>query len=275
MPRPVIALLTDFGLRDHYVAALKGVILGISPDATLVDVTHDIGPQDVLSASLELSACYAYFPAGTVFLVVVDPGVGTSRRAIAARAGEWFFVAPDNGVIAPVLDRLRNRSPVVVELAEGRYARSEISRTFEGRDRFAPAAAWLARGIDIGALGPRVEAVVRLDVPAPQRHGRALVGEILKVDRFGNLISNLDEAALALVGQRATCVRIGGRDVAIVGTYGDVAPGSLCALVGSSGYLEMAVRGGSAAAVLALGRGARVVAAVDPSALDLMEAPPA
>src|SRR3989475_1268231 len=142
MARPVLALLTDFGNRDHYAGTMKGVALGICPEATLVDVTHEVPPHDVAAGALELAACYRYFPAGTIFLVVVDPGVGSARRGIAADLGDFKFIAPDNGVLTVVLNEHAPKR--VVELSERRYARPTVSRTFEGRDRFAPAAAWLA-----------------------------------------------------------------------------------------------------------------------------------
>src|SRR5476651_844729 len=151
MARPVIALLTDFGTRDHYAGAMKGVALGICPDATLVDISHEVPPHDVLAGALELAACFRYFPAGTIFLVVVDPGVGSARRGIAADTGDYRFVAPDNGVLTAVLDEHPPKR--VVALTERKYARPTVSRTFEGRDRFAPAAAWLAKGIQLPALG--------------------------------------------------------------------------------------------------------------------------
>jgi S-adenosylmethionine hydrolase len=145
--RPVVALLTDFGTRDHYAGAMKGVILGIAADVTLVDITHDFPPNDVLVGALELAACYKYFPQGTIFVAVVDPGVGSVRRAIAVDTGDHRFVAPDNGVLTLVLKETPPRK--IVELTERRYARPTVSRTFEGRDRFAPAAAWLAKGIKL------------------------------------------------------------------------------------------------------------------------------
>src|SRR5881398_1451166 len=144
---------------------MKGVALGICPDATLVDITHDVPPHDVLAGALELACCFRYFPAGTVFLVVVDPGVGSARRGIAADTGDYKFVAPDNGVLTSVLDE--HPAKKVVELTERKYARPTVSRTFEGRDRFAPAAAWLAKGIDVAALGRPAGSVHRLDIPQP------------------------------------------------------------------------------------------------------------
>src|SRR5437867_1946111 len=161
MARPVIALLTDFGTRDHYAGTMKGVALAICPDATLVDITHDLPPHDVLTGALELAACYRYFPPGTIFLVVVDPGVGSTRRGLAVEAGDYRFVAPDNGVLSAVLEEVPAKR--IVELTERRYARATVSRTFEGRDRFAPAAAWLARGIELPALGRSAGAVQRLE----------------------------------------------------------------------------------------------------------------
>src|SRR6266705_1231540 len=151
MARPLIALLTDFGLRDHYAGTMKGVALGVCPDITFVDISHDIAPHDVLGGALELAAAYRYFPHGTIFLAVVDPGVGSTRYGIAADTGEYRFVAPDNGVLSVVFDQATPKR--VVELSDRRYARPTISRTFEGRDRFAPAAAWLAKGVDLAGLG--------------------------------------------------------------------------------------------------------------------------
>src|SRR5438105_9114057 len=161
MSRPVIALLTDFGVRDHYVGTMKGVALTICPEATLVDISHEVPPHDVVAGALELAACYRYFPPGTIFLVVVDPGVGSVRRGIAAEAGEYRFVAPDNGVLALVFEEAAPKK--IVELTERRYARPTVSRTFEGRDRFAPAAAWIAKGIELSALGRPAGSVQRLE----------------------------------------------------------------------------------------------------------------
>src|SRR5712671_5851173 len=182
MARPVIALLTDFGSRDHYAGTMKGVALGICPDATLVDITHDVPPHDVLGGALELAAAYKYFPVGTIFLVVVDPGVGSTRRGIAADTGDYKFVAPDNGVLTAVFDEHPPKR--VVELTERRYARPTVSRTFEGRDRFAPAAAWLAKGIDVAALGRAAGAVQRLDIPRAALGEGRIEGQVVRVDRF-------------------------------------------------------------------------------------------
>jgi S-adenosylmethionine hydrolase len=190
MARPVIALLTDFGTRDHYTGTMKAVVLGICPDVTLIDITHDIPPHDMTTAALELAASYKYFPVGTIFLVVVDPGVGSARRGIAADTGDYRFVAPDNGVLTAVLKETPAKR--VVELTERRYARPTVSRTFEGRDRFAPAAGWLAKGVDLSALGRSAGAIQQLAIPSPEIAGDVLSGEVLRIDRFGNLVTNID-----------------------------------------------------------------------------------
>lgn len=255
MARPVIALLTDFGLKDHYVGVMKGVMLGICPDATLVDITHDIPPQDIAAAAEELAAARPYFPPRTIFLVVVDPGVGSTRRAIAVECGGQLFVGPDNGVLSAVT---RDEEPWRgVELSNPQYWRLEMSRTFEGRDRFAPAAAWLATGVEITALGPPIDHAVRVDVAAPRRDGTTIEGRVRRVDRFGNLVTDIPAADIAGIAHPQ--VEIGGRLIdRIVHTYADVPAQSLCALVGSTGFLEIAVNGGSAAAALERARGAPV-----------------
>jgi S-adenosylmethionine hydrolase len=257
MARPVIALLTDFGLRDHYVGAMKGVMLGICPDATLVDNTHDVPPHDALAGALELAACFRYFPPATVFVAVVDPGVGSARRAIAIDTGDYKFVAPDNGVLTLVVaDHPPKRA---VELSERRYARPTVSRTFEGRDRFAPAAAWLAKGVEIAALGRSAGPIHRLDVPKPGVGEGAIDGEVLRVDRFGNLVTNIDRRTFEAVAGAALEIRAGDHVVdRVVSTYADAAPREICALFGSTDHLEIAANGASAAALLDLGRGARV-----------------
>jgi hypothetical protein len=237
---------------------MKGVVLGVCPDATLVDVGHDIPAHDVAAGAFELAACYRYFPPGTVFLVVVDPGVGSSRRGIAAECGDYKFVAPDNGVLSAVFRDMPPKK--VVELTERKYARATISRTFEGRDRFAPAAGWLARGIALVSLGKSVPDYQVIDLPKPDVGSRAIAGEIVRVDRFGNLISNIDRRAFEhLAGGRGVAVTIGDHDVPrLVATYAEAPAGELCALFGGTDHLEIAVNAGDAATTLGLGRGAGV-----------------
>ncbi len=257
--RPVIALLTDFGTSDHYAGTMKGVALGICPDATLVDISHDVPPHDVLAGALELAASYKYFPAGTVFVVVIDPGVGSSRRGIAIESGDYRFVAPDNGVLTAVL----RESPAkkMVELTERRYARPTVSRTFEGRDRFAPAAAWLARGIQLSALGRPVHQVQMLDIPVPQVDDDAICGTVLRVDRFGNLVTNIDRRTIERFSQTgALTIQAGDHRVdRVVATYAELPAGGVGALYGSTDHLEIAAPSGNAAQLLLLDRGAAVV----------------
>jgi S-adenosylmethionine hydrolase len=258
MPRPVIALLTDFGNRDHYAGTMKGVALGICAHATLVDISHEVAAGDVLAAALELAAAYRYFPAGSIFLVVVDPGVGSSRRGLAAEAGAYRFVAPDNGVLSIVLDE--NPPARVVELSEARYARPTVSRTFEGRDRFAPAAAWLANGVELDALGRPAGTVQRIEVPRPRDTAEGVEGEVVRVDRFGNLITNIDRPLFERVASsHPVIVRVGSLRISrIVSTYADSPPGELCALFGSTDHLEIAANGANAAAATGAGRGTTV-----------------
>jgi S-adenosylmethionine hydrolase len=259
--RPLIALLTDFGGSDHYAGAMKGVALTLCPDATLVDISHEIPPHDVLAGALELAASYKYFPAGTIFLVVVDPGVGSSRHGIAAEAGGYRFVAPDNGVLTLVFKEAPPKR--VVELTERRYARPTVSRTFEGRDRFAPAAAWLAKGIELSGLGRPLSGWHMLAVPEPAVGEASVTGEVLRVDRFGNLVTNVDRRTFErFAGSGGLEITAGPHAVdKLVATYSEAEPGTVCALFGSTEHLEIAVNGASAAERLALGRGAPVTIA--------------
>jgi S-adenosylmethionine hydrolase len=256
--RPVIALLSDFGSRDHYVGTMKGVMLGICPDATLVDITHDIAPHDVLAGALELAAAYRYFPSGTIFLAVVDPGVGSSRRGIAADAGDYRFVLPDNGLLTAVAAEAPMRK--IVELTERRYARPTVSRTFEGRDRFAPAAAWLAKGIQLQALGRGAADYYRLEIPRAAVEDDAIRGAVMRIDRFGNLVTNIDRKAFEKFSRGGSVqVTAGGAVVGrLVATYADIQAGEVCALFGSTDHLELAANSGSAADALGLVRGAAV-----------------
>ena len=244
--RPIITLLTDFGTADGYVAEMKGVLFSLAPDTEIVDLSHDIPPQDVELARLTVARYWRRFPSGTVHLVLVDPGVGTARACLAVESEARYLVGPDNGVLSPAL--LLPGARVValpVPLA--------AARTFHGRDVFAPAAAALAMGQVLDALGVAVNApVVRRTKEAVRREDGAVVGEVIAIDRFGNAITNL-------VGARSGVVAAAGRPIPIRGTYADVAPGAPVAISGSTGLLEIAVREGSAAASLGLVRGAAVV----------------
>ncbi len=256
--RPVIALLSDFGTRDYYAGTMKGVMLGICPDVTLVDLTHDIAPHDVLEGALQLAAAYRYFPAGTIFLAVVDPGVGSARRGLAAEAGDFRFVAPDNGVLTVVFREVPPRR--VVELSERRFARPTVSRTFEGRDRFAPAAAWLAKGTQLSALGRTITDYQRIEIPIADTSSDTLRGVVLLVDRFGNLVTNIDRRTFEAFAKQAPIqILAGGNQIGrLVSTYAEIAPGEVCAVFGSSDHLELAANAASAAERLGLGRQAVV-----------------
>jgi hypothetical protein len=258
MARPIVALLTDFGNANHYAGTMKGVVLGICPDATLVDIAHDLPPHDILTGALELAACYRYFPAGTIFLVVVDPGVGAGRRGLAVDAGDHRFVGPDNGVLSAVLTEAPPRK--LVELTERKYARPTISRTFEGRDRFAPAAAWLARGVALASLGRPLADYCRLEVPEPSSTEQGVTGVVIRVDRFGNAITNIDRRRFEQAAAGHVRITAGAHEIPrVVATYADAGAGEPCALFGSTEHLEIAVPGASAADRLGLGRGAPVV----------------
>ncbi|HEX6965608.1 MAG TPA: SAM-dependent chlorinase/fluorinase [Gemmatimonadaceae bacterium] len=243
----IITLLTDFGTADGYVGEMKGVLLSLAPEARLVDISHDVEPQDIERARLAIARFWRRFPAGTVHLVVVDPGVGTARRAIAVASDGRFLVGPDNGVLSPAL---LVRGARVVSLATP----SHSSSTFHGRDVFAPAAALLATGTSLDSLGPSVDdPIVRRTPETTRLPDGTIVGQVINTDRFGTLVTNL-------VAPRGGSVEIAGHSVgALKRTYADVPSGALLALIGSSGLVEIAVRDGSAARELAVGRGARVL----------------
>lgn len=253
--RRVVTLLTDFGLQDPYAAAMKGVILSRCPDASIVDLSHEIPPQDVFAAALFLAAAVPFFPKGTVHCVVVDPGVGTARLPIALEAGDQFFVAPDNGVVSLHV----RRHPVgdVRMISIRHHLMDTISATFHGRDIFAPAAAALARGTSLEELGEHIGTLTMLEVPVVKKDGHCLTGVVMHVDRFGNAIANIrreDFEGGAPCGIRAGRARLDH----LSETYGDVEAGKPLALFGSSGYLEIAVNRGNAHAQLGIGRGHHV-----------------
>jgi S-adenosylmethionine hydrolase len=251
MPRPIIALLTDFGTRDHYSGVMKGVVLGICPDVTLVDLSHDLPPHDVAFAAQELAATYKFFPVGTIFVVVVDPGVGTTRRGIAADVADRKFVAPDNGVLTRVFQETAPKR--VVELSERRYARPTVSRTFEGRDRFAPAAAFLAKGIHLEAFGRAVTDYHLLDMQAPITTETTLTGRVVRIDRFGNVVTNLDRKSCErfVGGPSGLQLTVKGKTIdRLVSTYADLAPGEIGALFGSTDHLECSAASSNAAELL-------------------------
>ncbi len=271
----IITLLTDFGTADGYVAAMKAVILNINPSVEIVDITHEIHPQDIRGAAFVLNTVYRYFPPGAIHLTVVDPGVGTDRAAVIVDTGEALYVAPDNGLLSYLLSDRRAPAvhgiaavdpagtfPVavpqhwrVVQITEPRYWRPNPSRTFHGRDIFAPVAAYLSMGEPLEAFGPRVETLRSFRVPTARKApDGALEGEILHADRFGNLITCIraEDLPRGHVVVELGNYRVHGLSQSYAGGRG------LTALIGSSGYLEVALPGGSAAAMTGLGVGSEV-----------------
>ncbi len=253
----IITLTTDFGGRDPFVGVMKGVILGIAPAARLVDLTHEIAPHDVPEAALALEAAVGFFPPGTVHLAVVDPGVGSARRPLAVAARGQYFVGPDNGLFTFLLAG-EGWSAVCLEAQAYRLPR--VSRTFHGRDVFAPAAAYLALGTPLHPFGPFVTDPVLIPWPRARREGDALVGEVVHVDRFGNLVTSVRAADLEALGpHELLVVEVEGKEVGgLAGCFADLLPGGGGALVGSSDRLEISVREGSAQAATGAGRGAGV-----------------
>ena len=267
MTAPRVTILSDFGTADGYAAAMAGVIAARVPSVHIDDASHDIEAGDLLSAALTLYRYAFLYPAGTVHLVVVDPGVGSSRRAIAARVRGRLFVAPDNGVLTRVLGTAETTTIVTLDVSASEddtvspAGQVDLpSRTFHGRDIFAPAAARLAAGERLESLGRIIRDPVLLSIPEHRQSDAGVVGEIIQVDRFGNLITNIPAEAIASQEERWE-VKVDGRSVGRVrGTYSDVGKGEVVALIGSLGTLEVSVRDGNAAARLEVGRGARVVA---------------
>ncbi len=250
----IITLLTDFGLQDVYVGVMKGVILGINPDVALVDLTHDIPAGDLDTAAFVLAQATPFFPAGTIHVIVVDPGVGSERRSLAVEANNSYFLAPDNGVLKWIF--AGNPSCRVIHLTEPRYFLPHLSRTFHGRDVFAPVAAHLSKGVAWESLGRPVEDYVRGKIPQPAKKGNWLVGEIVYVDRFGNLISNIAGNDVSRAVQE---IRVG--DVCLFGlneSYSQSKVGEPLAIIGSHGFLEIAVREGNAAKTLHVSFGDKV-----------------
>lgn len=252
----IITLTTDFGTADGYVGAMKGVILSLAVDATLVDISHAVSPHDVRHGARVLGRAAPFFPNGTIHVAVVDPGVGSARRGIALQTPRACFVGPDNGLLAPFLPE---RTACVV-LDNPALQRHPVSATFHGRDIFAPAAAHLANGLPVTALGSPANDPLALPDPQPRRlPGDRLCAEVVYVDRFGNLVTNVGPlTGLGETTMGDMRVIVSGESLAVRRTYADVAPGALLALVGSAGYLEVAVREGSAAERLGLGVGAAV-----------------
>jgi hypothetical protein len=265
MARPILTLLTDFGTADGYAGALKGVILGLCPEAQIIDISHEIPPRDIAQAALVLQSVVEYFPPGCIHLVVVDPGVGSERRALAIQTRRAFFVGPDNGVFGLVLQQAQVRQPAdpvkLIELNERAFQLQAVSPTFHGRDIFAPAAAHLALGVPIERLGRPVGGFTQAPVCEPiQEGGRVLQGQVISVDRFGNCQCDITVDHLSALGCLVDLeISVGDLCLGPVRrTYADVAPGAPLALIGSSGRLELALRNGSIGRTLGIQPGAKV-----------------
>jgi S-adenosyl-L-methionine hydrolase (adenosine-forming) len=257
----IITLTTDFGLNDHFVGAMKGVLLETAPDAQIVDISHAVQPFDILDGALTISQAYTYFPAGTVHMVVVDPGVGTARRPIILTGDRHLFVAPDNGVLSLVYDREDRIS--VRHVTADHYFLQPRSNTFHGRDIFAPVAAYLAKGVDPERFGEEITDFVRFGVPRPKPSDeRTMRGVVLKVDRFGNLVTNITPTDVPwLFGSSRPTFRIAlgkGQVTRMCSNYSEGGPGEVFGILGSMGFLEIAANRGSAQQLLGAGRGSDV-----------------
>lgn len=257
----VITLTTDFGIVDEYIAVMKGVILGIYPEAVIVDITHHIPPQDLIQAAYTIRNAYAYFPRGTVHIIVVDPGVGSGRSILALEKNNHFFIAPDNGILSILLDKTAADS--MVHVTDDRYYLPSVSRTFHGRDIFAPVGAHMAKGVSSKRLGQPVteDQIVRLNIPKPKISANGEIsGHIISIDRFGNLISNIDEESLNRLGPKgiedSIYIRLKGKKITgISKSYENNNDRKGLAVIGSRGLLEIAVNRDSAQQVFKAEKG--------------------
>lgn len=257
MPPPILTLTTDFGLEDHFVGTMKGVILGICPEARIVDISHGVRPFEIAEGAYLIAQAWRYFPPRTVHVVVVDPGVGTSRRPILVEAGGHYFIAPDNGVLSMVY--LREPSKVRLISNQGLF-RQPVSRTFHGRDIFAPVAAHLAEGISPVTVGDPIDNYLKPDFTKPHRAGkRTWIGQILKIDHFGNIITNFHYDDYGDLALRNFQMQLGPVNVTALATnYAERPAGELFVILGSSGYYEVSLSQGSAAAKIKCDPGAAI-----------------
>jgi S-adenosyl-L-methionine hydrolase (adenosine-forming) len=256
----IITLTTDYGTNDHLVGTVKGVILKINPEATIVDITHNVAPFDLLDGALAIGSAYSYFPPRTIHVVVVDPGVGTERRPLLVSGENQYFVAPDNGVLSLVYEREEN---IIVRHANAEhYFLQPLSKTFHGRDIFAPVAAWLSKGAQTASMGEEISDYRRFAMPRPKPVDGTTKGVVLRVDAFGNLVTNFrrEDLPASTLQDGAVKFQIGATSVSrLVDTFAQGNDGEPVAYVGSSGYIEIAINKANASRTLALGRGATVV----------------
>jgi S-adenosylmethionine hydrolase len=257
MTRPILTLTTDFGVTDHYVGAMKGVILGICPQTQIVDIGHEVAPFEIAEGAYLIAQAWRYFPKKTVHVVVVDPGVGTARRPILVEAGGQYFVGPDNGVLSMVY--LQETSKVRL-ISNEKYFRHPVSRTFHGRDIFSPVAAHLANGIPAARFGKLVEDYLRPEFEKPHRAGkRTWIARILKIDRFGNIVTNIHTNEFGDLATRNFSLALGPQTVTVLAqNYAQCAPGELFLILGSSGYYEVSLSQGNAAKAVKCEPGAAI-----------------
>jgi S-adenosylmethionine hydrolase len=261
LSRPIITLTTDYGIGDHLVASMKGVILGVNPEAAIIDITHSVMPYDILDGALIINEASRYYPSRTIHVVVVDPGVGTPRRALLVSAGTQYYIAPDNGVLSLIFEREKD-SLTVRHITAEHYFHAPVSKTFHGRDVFAPCAAWLSKAWQSNSFGEPIEDYVRFTFPKPKQNGSGVKGVILRVDGFGNLMTNFTPEDVPALNSENGRIRIklGTKEVSkLVGTFSEGASGEPVALIGSSGFLEISVNKGNAAKLLGIHRGSEVV----------------
>jgi S-adenosylmethionine hydrolase len=255
MAQPVLTLTTDFGAADHYVGAMKGVILGICPQAHIVDISHQVKPYQIAEGAYLVAQAYRCFPPKTVHVVVVDPGVGSARRPILIEAAGQYFIGPDNGVLSMVYNREKHKARLI---SAERYFRQPVSRTFHGRDIFAPVAAHIAAGTPAARMGKLIGDHLKSSSWKPQRTGkRTWTGQVLHIDRFGNIVTNFESADFPDLEMRDFALHMGPCEVNVLArTYAECGPGELFAIAGSSGYLEVSVSQASAAQAVGCETGA-------------------
>lgn len=259
MSNPIITLTTDYGTNDHLVGTLKGVILKINPDVTIVDITHHVAAYDLLDGALAIGSAYRYFPPRTIHVVIVDPGVGTERRPLLVSGETQYFVAPDNGVLSLVYEK--EQSLIVRHLTTEHYFLHPVSRTFHGRDVFAPVAGWLSKNWNPPTMGEEIEDFKRFAFPKPKAEDGVTKGVVLRVDHFGNLLTNLTTGDIpeGILKSGVVQLQVNGSDVKrVVASFAQGEAGEPIAILGSSGYVEIVVNKGSAARLLNAGRGAAV-----------------
>jgi S-adenosyl-L-methionine hydrolase (adenosine-forming) len=259
--RPIITLTTDYGTNDHLVGTLKGVILKINPDVTIVDITHGVTSYDLLDGALAIASSYSYFPPRTIHVVVVDPGVGTDRRPLLVTGETQYFVAPDNGVLSLIYEREEN---VLVRHANvEHYYLQPVSKTFHGRDVFAPIAAWLSKGSQAAAMGEEITDYKKFAMPKPKLAEGASKGVVLRVDSFGNIVTNFRAEDLpASIGNGTLQLTVGNHSInKLVHTFAEGNAGEAFAYIGSNGFLEVGINRGNAAKSLGIGRGTQVTLA--------------